>query len=203
MRYGIKSRVAARREEKAKTEEERMRYHKERVKWYTLMVYEDADATLLRLYESFMESAPQLVLQIYILLKDPHASKIYPYKPPVEGLEMVEHDHSEDIPDPTGVNPMLKLSILVMSVCSSLVSLAWSLVVYHRSLRYTYPNKKNINLAGTLFQFLWHFCSITARVLALSLFASALPKWIGPLCAAHWIIMASWIIYQVGTIQIF
>ena len=46
---------------------------------------------------------------------------------------------------------------------SSLVSLAWSLVVYHRSLRYTYPNKKNINLAGTLFQFLWHFCSITAR----------------------------------------
>ena len=45
------------------------------VKWYTLMVYEDADATLLRLYESFMESAPQLVLQIYILLKDPHASR--------------------------------------------------------------------------------------------------------------------------------
>ena len=40
------------------------------------MVYEDADATLLRLYESFMESAPQLVLQIYILLKDPQAGKV-------------------------------------------------------------------------------------------------------------------------------
>lgn len=91
------------------------------VKWYTLMVYEDADATLLRLYESFMESAPQLVLQIYILLKDPHASRIYPYKPPVEGMEMVDHDHSEDIAEP-GVNPVLKLTILVMSVASSLVS---------------------------------------------------------------------------------
>jgi hypothetical protein len=34
------------------------------------MVYEDADATLLRLFECFMESAPQLVLQIYILLRD-------------------------------------------------------------------------------------------------------------------------------------
>ena len=45
---------------------------------YTLMVYEDADATLLRLYESFMESAPQLVLQIYILLKDPQAAKVLP-----------------------------------------------------------------------------------------------------------------------------
>ena len=45
-------------------------------------------------------------------------------------------------------------------------------------------------------QFLWHFCSITARVLALSLFASVLPQWIGPLCAAHWLVMASWIVSQ-------
>lgn len=193
IRYGLKSRLAARRERLATSEEERIKQRQERRKWYTLMVYEDADATLLRLYESFMESAPQLVLQLYILLKDPHASRIYPYKPPGEGVG--DHDHSEDVIEP-GVNPVFKLSILVMSVASSLVSLAWSLVVYHRSLRYTYQHKKNISLAGTLFQFLWHFCSITARVLALSLFASALPTWIGPLCAAHWIIMASWIIFQ-------
>jgi len=192
MRYGILSKCARTREMNATTEEEKARWHRERVKWYTLMVYEDADATLLRLYESFMESAPQLVLQIYILLKDPHASRIYPYKPPVEGMDV---DHTEDVLEP-GVNPVLKLSILVLSVTSSLISLAWSLVVYHRSLRYTYPHKKNINFLGTLFQFLWHFCSITARVLALSLFASALPQWIGPLCAAHWIVMASWVISQ-------
>ena len=35
-----------------------------------------------------------------------------------------------------GVDPYLKLTILVLSVTSSLVSLAWSLVVYHRSLRF-------------------------------------------------------------------
>ena len=200
IRYGLRSRRARARELAATTEEERLTRRRERVKWYTLMVYEDADATLLRLYESFMESAPQLVLQIYILLKDPHASRIYPYKPPGEGAEgvmvdRVNHDHEDDITE-EGVNPVLKLSILVLSVASSLISLAWSLVVYHRSLRYTYPHKKNISLVGTLFQFLWHFCSITARVLALSLFASALPTWIGPLCAAHWIVMASWIIFQ-------
>ena len=196
IRYGLRSRRARARELAATKEEERLASRRERVKWYTLMVYEDADATLLRLYESFMESAPQLVLQIYILLKDPHASRIYPYKPPVEGLEHVHHDHEDDVLSEEGVNPVLKLSILVLSVASSLISLAWSLVVYHRSLRYTYPHKKNISLLGTLFQFLWHFCSITARVLALSLFASALPTWIGPLCAAHWIVMASWIIFQ-------
>jgi len=182
IRYGLMSRYARSKELKAATEEERSRWHRDRKKWYTLMVYEDADATLLRLYESFMESAPQLVLQIYILLKDPHANRIY-------------HTHEEDVGEP-GVNPVLKLGILVLSVTCSLISLAWSLVVYHRSLRYTYPHKKNISLLGTLFQFLWHFCSISARVLALSLFASALPKWIGPLCAAHWIVMASWVVTQ-------
>ena len=114
-----------------------------------LMVYEDADATLLRLFESFMESAPQLVLQLYILLKDPHASRIYPHQP--TAAELGEGLGAELGPI-AGVDPMLKLSILVLSVSSSLVSLAWSLVVYHRSLRYTYPTKQNITLLGTVFQ---------------------------------------------------
>lgn len=192
IRYGLLSRCARSREERAPTQTLKDTYRKERVKWYTLMVYEDADATLLRLYESFMESAPQLVLQLYILLKDPHASRIYPYKPP----RTPEYNHEEDQYSIPGINPYFKLSILVMSITSSLISLAWSLVVYHRSLRYTYPHKKNISLLGTLFQFLWHFCSITARVVALSLFASVLPKWIGPLCAGHWVVMASWVVWQ-------
>merc|ERR1712212_276266 len=106
IRYGLMSRCARSKEIKASTEEEKTRWHRERVKWYTLMVYEDADATLLRLYESFMESAPQLVLQIYILLKDPHASRIYPYKHVEGGAEV---DHSEDVVEP-GVSPVLKLS---------------------------------------------------------------------------------------------
>lgn len=36
------------------------------VNYYKQMIYEDADATLLRLFECFMECAPQIVLQIYI-----------------------------------------------------------------------------------------------------------------------------------------
>jgi hypothetical protein len=58
------------------------------------------------------------VLQIYILIKDPYANRI----------------HKTQLVD-EGVDPYLKLLILVLSVASSLVSLAWSLVVYHRSLR--------------------------------------------------------------------
>ena len=95
------------------------------------------------------------------------------------------------------INPYLKLSILALSVATSLVSLAWSLVVYHRSLRYTFPDKKNISLLGTVVQFLWNFSWITARVLALSLFASCFPMWIGPLAAVHWMLMSAWVVYQV------
>ena len=68
---GIMSRWFARKERMARPNdlEARENARRERLRYYTLMVYEDADATLLRLFECFMESAPQLVLQIYILLK--------------------------------------------------------------------------------------------------------------------------------------
>ena len=66
MRYGLKSRWAGYEESKLEANSaERKRALQKRVKYYTLMVYEDADATLLRLFECFMESAPQLVLQVY------------------------------------------------------------------------------------------------------------------------------------------
>lgn len=42
----------------------------EKRKIYMKMIYEDADATMLRLFESFMESAPQLMLQMYIITKN-------------------------------------------------------------------------------------------------------------------------------------
>ena len=45
---------------KAKTPEDRATY-------YSKMVKEDLDAMILRLFEAFLEAAPQLVLQVYIL----------------------------------------------------------------------------------------------------------------------------------------
>ena len=48
-----------------KTEEKRKKRE-----WFKQMVYEDVDSALLRLFETFMEAAPQLVLQLYIMLKN-------------------------------------------------------------------------------------------------------------------------------------
>lgn len=52
--YGIQSK---------KSEEKRKAF-------YYMMMYEDSDAGLLRLFECFMEAAPQLVLQLYILFRN-------------------------------------------------------------------------------------------------------------------------------------
>lgn len=40
--------------------------HEEKAKFYRHMVLEDIDSMLLRLFEAFLEAAPQLVLQLYI-----------------------------------------------------------------------------------------------------------------------------------------
>ena len=64
MRYGLKSRWKGYLEQTLTDPGEKEKARLARIKYYTMMVYEDADATLLRLFECFMESAPQLVLQV-------------------------------------------------------------------------------------------------------------------------------------------
>ncbi|XP_053200341.1 XK-related protein 4-like [Panonychus citri] len=138
----------------------------EQKKYYHYMVYEDTDATMLRLFECFMEAAPQLVLQIYILavLKSPYGD-----------------DH-------------LMVLTQIAACIASLVSLSWSLVSYQRSLRLSLPNKVSLTWQGIGVQFLWRFFVIAARVLALALFASIYNWYISIVCGVHCIIMFAWIV---------
>jgi hypothetical protein len=47
-------------------------------RYFKYMANEDTDAAMLRLFGCFMEAAPQLVLQIYILAKStPHEENDY------------------------------------------------------------------------------------------------------------------------------
>lgn len=45
------------------------------VKYYQYMVHEDTDATMLRLFECFLESAPQLLIQLYLIIMVPVNTK--------------------------------------------------------------------------------------------------------------------------------
>ncbi|XP_076319297.1 XK-related protein 4-like isoform X2 [Tachypleus tridentatus] len=137
------------------------------VDYHLLMIQEDRDTALLALLESFMESAPQLVLQIYILAQ------------------------REEVPA-----EFLTVCFQVASVISSLFELSWALAFYQRALRRSVLDKKNMTRIGTALQFLWRFCTIGARVLALALFTSEYKLWIVPVCVGHWGIMTVWIMHQ-------
>ncbi|XP_076296826.1 XK-related protein 6 [Lasioglossum baleicum] len=133
-------------------------------RYYVKMLKEDQDVALLRVFECFLEAAPQQVLQITILLKDYH-NKI--------NLEFIHQ---------------------VATILSSLASMGWAMASYHRSIRLVQQDKLNIGIMGTVLQFLWHFCTTVSRILSLSVVASIWPIHTAVASILHWISMSCWII---------
>lgn len=133
---------------------------------YLQMIYEDTDAALLRLFESFMEAGPQLILQLYIL------------------AETITNDNYE-----------LKTALIqIFSIFASLTSISWALALYQRALRMSLPEKFNMSWKGTIIHMFWHYFIIASRVLTIALFASFSPIIMTAVCVGHWCIMTAWII---------
>ncbi|CAN8031204.1 unnamed protein product, partial [Ixodes persulcatus] len=141
----------------------------QQVDYYLLMIHEDRDTALLALLESFMQSAPQLVLQLYIL------SDRYDLRLQADALTVASQ---------------------LASVGSSLFELCWSLASYHRALRRSVPDKQNMSRLGSALQFLWRLGTVAARSAALSLFASQYKYWLFPACIGHWGVMTVWVMHQ-------
>ena len=83
------------------------------------------------------------------------------------------------------------------SSLTSLLSLAWSLASYQKTLRYATPDKPQMSVGGSATIFSWHACQVAARVLALALFANAYKLEVFILTGAHWALMTIWILAQV------
>ncbi|KAH7972047.1 hypothetical protein HPB52_005818 [Rhipicephalus sanguineus] len=141
----------------------------QQVDYYLLMIHEDRDTALLALLESFMQSAPQLVLQLYILCDR-------------YGLRM----HADTF----------TVAAQLGSVGSSLFELCWSLASYHRALRRSVPDKHNMSRTGSALQFLWRLGTVASRAGALALFASQYKYWLLPACIGHWGVMTVWVMHQ-------
>ncbi|KAG7213248.1 hypothetical protein KM043_002548 [Ampulex compressa] len=126
--------------------------------YYLKMLKEDQDVALLRVFECFLEAAPQQVLQMTILLKNYHTSINF------------EFIHQ------------------VASICSSLVSMGWAMASYHRSIRFAQHDKSNISVMGSVLQFLWHLCITVSRICSLCIVASLWPLYTAIVCICHWIV---------------
>ena len=84
----------------------------------------------------------------------------------------------------------------VVSCMASLFSVSWSMVAYHRALRLSLDDKRNMTFGGMALQFFWHSFIIAARVLILALFAARFSFWVAVVVGAHWVVMLIWILYQ-------
>ncbi|XP_027232474.1 XK-related protein 6 isoform X2 [Penaeus vannamei] len=140
------------------------RDRKRQIEYYTYMLYEDGDSVFLRLFECFMEAAPQLVLQLYI-------------------LSLVrKSEYGSDW-----------FYLLCLGCFTSLVSLAWGVTAFARGSRFTSIEKTNISMLGSFVLMLWHLFSISARVTAMVLFASVFRPFLFIFCGVHWLIMVMWL----------
>ncbi|GFX16930.1 XK-related protein 6 [Trichonephila clavipes] len=133
---------------------------------YRLMfLQEDRDVCLLTLVGSFVKSAPQLVLQMYILVQN---------RIPLN---------------------MHTVRAQAVNLVAALVELSLAQSAYHRARRRATPFKQNMTKIGTAIQFFSHCCVIASRVMALASFASVFGHWIFIFCAIHWCLMTSWLIF--------
>lgn len=141
---------------KSRSEEKRLKHYRQKMK-------DDRDVSLLMMFDSFVESAPQLIIQIYIAM----------HHPPQESL------HLEILRS--------------FTIATSLAGLSWSVTSYYRNLRIfsaTSDLKAN-SLCGAVGYFLWRVFEIgpriTAIVMLLSVDGHGLYVIFGSL--VHWFIM--------------
>lgn len=138
----------------------------EKRRHYVMMRMEDVDACCIRMFECFLEAAPQLVLQIYILM----------------------HVREEET--------WILEGIRAVAILSSWGSLSWSLVAYQKALRFSHEDKENLTIPGMICSFLWRAFEIGPRVIALGLFAALFHHVVFIVVGVHWIAMSSWLFCQ-------
>ncbi|KAM9838247.1 XK-related protein 8-like [Aulostomus maculatus] len=111
------------------------------------------DLSMLRLIETFSESAPQLVLMVTIMLQ---WGKLDP--------------------------------ITVLKALASTLAVAFSVTMYHRSLRAFLPDRVQQRPLSSAVYYLWNLLVILSRLTALALFASVLPCFIFTHFLCSWLV---------------
>ncbi|XP_069355928.1 cell death abnormality protein 8-like [Maniola hyperantus] len=161
--YAVKSRRAARAHDAAS---QRM--------YYALMLKEDSDAALLRVFECFLEAAPQQVLQTSLLLRQYDrlaVHQILSICSSIVGMGwcLAAYQRAVRFAQQDKLNMSWPGTVLqtlwhflvtceyCLWICSSIVGMGWCLAAYQRAVRFAQQDKLNMSWPGTVLQTLWHF----------------------------------------------
>lgn len=76
-----------------------------------------------------------------------------------------------------------------MKAAGSASAIAFSMTMYHRSLRSFLPDKKRQNIISSMVYYLWNLFLLASRLVALALFASVLPCFIFTHFLCSWLVL--------------
>jgi len=125
-----------------------------------------SDICMLRLFDSFMESAPQLVFQLYVMV------------------------------DKSDTWTPFNVAWTAVSAVASTVSLGWGIAAYSQALRIVRDDKGKLSWVGMILQILWRFFMLSARIVALVMLVLTLHHWSVLIIFVHWLVMTGWVVWQ-------
>ena len=137
--------------------------HAHRVVENKLLIAMNLDMSMLQMILAFTEDAPQLVLQLYILI-----SRHY--------VDALQATRIQDL-------------WTVFSICLSFISYSRAVVNYISSLRDSKRNKGQLRWYGYLFMWLWRALMIISRILTLVFFATEFKMWFFLVIFLHFVIV--------------
>lgn len=138
--------------------------------YHKLWIHAERDAANVDLLASLVQDAPQLILQLYIM--------------------------SRTLPEQALQGQISRTLIMqLLSVCASLVAMAWSVGSFSRATRLAEPSLGNLSPAGLVLLSLAHFCSIGPQVLCFALFSTKFLVIFMVVVSCHWLATSVFILF--------
>lgn len=127
---------------------------------YKLFISRNLDLAMLQMFLAFTEDAPQLVLQLYVLVRK----------------RLLKTESLSEI-------------WTIISICFSFISYSRALVNYIMCLRDSKRHKGRLRWYGYLSMWLWRAFMIISRILVLVFFSSAFRGWFFLVFAIHYVLV--------------
>ena len=96
----------------------------------------------------------------------------------------------------THPNQPILTQIHTVSMVLSLFGIGWALASFNKNVRPKDIDKLVLTWIGVIFQLLWRLGTVTSRVAALVIYASAFHAWVILVLVLHWLCMFLWLLFQ-------
>lgn len=142
---------------------------------------EARDLCMLRMVHGFIQSAPLLLLQAYMICL-PNSNN----NPGLIGAP----SSSGGTPETT---PAAIFSLSVTSATLSLINVCWALASFTKYARKKYLQRFILTWLGILSQLLWRLGTVSSRIVALTIYGIYYNYWMLVVLALHWLTMFLWL----------